>query len=423
MANSGFPEASDSRLAELGRGVEYWTQRGDSSRVRRWLSRELDEQGVPRRLPPSAWWEVLDRLFGGLASGLDEDRTALRPYVEGLILAALRFARPGGTAVFEPEGPVPGRGDRLREWLGWLDSSSLDVVANWWFPRRGKRRGEPAAPPLPAFASADRPLAILRPDWSSQGDLLAIDQRDRGGVCRLELVGKGRRWLGPEWTTIGGTPAETTSQARWLHWSSSPFADVAEWSFRMGGLWVIRTAVLLRGRQMALLAEQVEGPASDVGMRLTLPPGIETRPAPNSRALVLRVTGQSGSARVYPIGLTDRDSSIDQGRLTHEDNAIVLRPHKTTRRAWLPLVVSWDPDLHRRAVRWQPLTVTERMRVCPPDVAFATRLGWGPGEGLVVYRSLARPASRAFLGHQSTARFLIGLFQSSGTITPLVQLT
>ena len=56
-------------------------------------------------------------------------------------------------------------------------------------------RTEP--PPLPAHACPDRPLAMLRPDWSRRGDYLAIDQRDRRADCLVELVGLGQRWLGP----------------------------------------------------------------------------------------------------------------------------------------------------------------------------------------------------------------------------------
>ena len=46
---------------------------------------------------------------------------------------------------------------------------------------------------------------------------------------------------------------------------------------------------------------------------------------------------------------------------------------------------------------------------------------WGRDETLVVYRSLARPGLRAFLGHQTRARFLVGLFTAEGEVEPLVK--
>jgi hypothetical protein len=50
-------------------------------------------------------------------------------------------------------------------------------------------------------------------------------------------------------------------------------------------------------------------------------------------------------------------------------------------------------------------------------------VAWGPGsEGLVVYRSLAPPALRNFLGHQTGARFLVGSFTKSGDVRPILKL-
>jgi hypothetical protein len=41
-------------------------------------------------------------------------------------------------------------------------------------------------------------------------------------------------------------------------------------------------------------------------------------------------------------------------------------------------------------------------------------------DSLVVYRSLTRPAPRAFLGHPTTARFLVGLFNAKGDVVSLL---
>jgi hypothetical protein len=40
----------------------------------------------------------------------------------------------------------------------------------------------------------------------------------------------------------------------------------------------------------------------------------------------------------------------------------------------------------------------------------------------LIYRSLAPPALRAFLGHQTKARFLVALFNGDGTVTPILAL-
>ncbi|MFO0891423.1 MAG: hypothetical protein U0790_20045 [Isosphaeraceae bacterium] len=92
------------------------------------------------------------------------------------------------------------------------------------------------------------------------------------------------------------------------------------------------------------------------------------------------------------------------------------------RRCWIPLLVSWDGRRHRKRLSWRQLTVSEDGRVCPPDVASAVRVSWGRDDTYVIYRSLGPPAHRAFLGHQTDARFLIGRFNLEGDVEPLVSL-
>src|SRR5439155_22703881 len=105
---------------------------------------------------------------------------------------------------------------------------------------------------------------------------------------------------------------------------SSSSADLPEWTFRLGPLRVTRTALLLRGRQIALLADQVEGRAERVGMRVALPAGIEAAaPSPDEgRVHELRV-GRS-SARVVPIGLSRRPGLNDRGTLAQQGRELRL---------------------------------------------------------------------------------------------------
>jgi hypothetical protein len=88
----------------------------------------------------------------------------------------------------------------------------------------------------------------------------------------------------------------------------------------------------------------------------------------------------------------------------------------------MPLLVSWDGLRHRKRLSWRVLTISRDARICPPDEAFAVRMSWGLEETYVIYRSLAPPALRAFLGHQTRARFLVGRFTVEGAVEPLVSL-
>jgi hypothetical protein len=292
---------------------------------------------------------------------------------------------------------------------------------DWWFPGPSRRRHAP--PPLPADARPDRPLAVLRANWARDGDLVAVDHRSAGTSTNFELFGKGRAWLGPSWRS-GRSPSGATRARPTLRVSQST-ADVVEWSFRVGAARVVRTAVLLRGRRLALLGEQWDGPGDPGELRLSLPEVVEPSPISGCRGLALTAgTGpRAPSVRVFPVGLPKLPYPTDRGSFTAEGRELVLRQGAASgsRRIWRALVVSWEPRRDHKEVHWRTLTVSERSRACAPDVAFAARLTWGRNDTLVIYRSLARPGLRAFLGHQTSARFLVGLFNTDGDVEPLVE--
>lgn len=331
--------------------------------------------------------------------------------------------------MFGSQEVVDGHAQAFRFWAERLRDPALARVVGDWFPAGRAKRADRArnAPPLPADARTDRPLAILRPNWTPHGDYVAIDQRARSDAAFLELAGLGEVWLGPTWRGASAAaidPATTLPRAKPVLWQTGPQADVAEWSFVWQGLRITRMAVLLRGRQLALLAEQVDGAGqTSHQLRLSLPEGVATKDVAGSRALRLSA-GRHRHAYVLPIGLPALPYATDRGALQVDAEAreLVLRQRAEGRRTWLPLVVSWNPERNKRPARWRALTVSKRWRISTSDVAQAFRLAWGSGESLVVYRSLAKPDRRAFLGHITEARFLIGLFNSKGVVEPIVEI-
>ncbi|MBX6313915.1 MAG: hypothetical protein IRY99_13510 [Isosphaeraceae bacterium] len=395
--------------------------RGEPGPCLRWVERGLDAEGVPKRLKVGAWWPCLDMLAEARRRRPTGWPAALDRRIEGWVRAALRFSRPDGSAVFEPTGASPERANLLAHWAGVLPDPGLATVIRWWFPAalRPRRGVEPAPPPLPAMASRDRPLAMLRPDWTPNGDFVAIDQRDPGAGCRVEVTGLGVRWLGPAWGA--GLDEAPMGPARPTFWTSSPRADCAEWSFRTPSGRITRTALLLRGRGLALLADQVASPGPVAAVRLEVPPTIQMVPQPDTRAWALRA-GRNRSARVLPLALPAAPYPTERGALEATDHALRLRQRLEGGRCWLPLLLSWRGERHRKAVRWRILTVSEQSRICPPSEAVAVWVAWGMEESLVIYRSLARPALRSFLGYQTKARFLVGGFTSAGNVAPLLQI-
>jgi hypothetical protein len=274
---------------------------------------------------------------------------------------------------------------------------------------------------LPAWSSDRQPLAVLRPSWQKNDDMLVLDHRQRGTVTQLELIGAGHSWLGPSWNH--SRPAASATFAKPRFWLSNSSADLAEWSFRTGGVRIVRSALLLRGRQIALLSDQVEGDVQTdqaIESQFELPPDVTAESLRNCRGMLLRRPGRK-MAQVLPLALPCLPYETDRGKFHLSAGRVLsLRIASKGRRSWLPVLVSWNPERHRKPLSWRILTVSERSKNCSPDVAFAVRLSWGRDDTLVIYRSLAAPARRAFLGHLTTDRFLVGNFTRDGAVEPIL---
>ena len=405
-----------------------WRDRGDPKPLERWLVQELDDQGIPRRVPVTHWWFYLDAV-SAVAPAADQWPPVLAARVERFLMAALRWSRAGGATVFTGQPPAAGRGQIVRNWASNLSDPSIETLAAWWFPG-GRRDSRPdlASPPLPAQAQKGQVLAMLRADWRDDGDLIAIEQRQRAplAACHFELVGSGQPLIGPSWTCAADTEA---GPARPADWVSGYQADVFQWTSRLmaGGRQLIRTVALLRGRRMAIVAQRLSGLEGSGESRLTLAEGVEATPLADRPSLRLR-SGKRTLAEVLPLALPYPGESSSQtnqatGSLAVAGNELVLKQAPIAGQSWMPLLFSWDPDRQRRKPLWRTLTITERSQVCPPEVAVAYRVSWGRGESLVVFRSLKAGGPRVFLGYQTKASFFVGLFDDQGEVRPIVSLS
>lgn len=137
--------------------------------------------------------------------------------------------------------------------------------------------------------------------------------------------------------------------------------------------------------------------------------------------LLLAQSPRRGTAQVVPIGLPRLAYATDQGRFAADGGDLVLSHASAGRRTWLPLLVSWDVPRHRKQLHWRVLTVSEQSRIVSADRAIAVRVSWGRQENYVIYRSLAPPAPRVFLGHRTENRFLVGRFTDQGIIEPIFE--
>ncbi|WP_165071485.1 hypothetical protein [Paludisphaera rhizosphaerae] len=393
--------------ASLQRALDVWEKRGDSSPLERWLSRELDASGAPVEIPLEVWPVAIERIAQarGVRPGWPE---AVDERAADLVRMLMRFSRPDGRQAIVPAETAPrAYWKRVSTAIARPD---IDRVLSWWLPGRD---AEPVPPPLPAWSSTDRVLGVLRADWTPRGDFLVFDQRQADAGTRFELFGAGVPWFGPIWSAPSpeSTPKPTA-------WGTNSAADVAEWTFRSGGRQVTRLVLLLRGRRMAILADQVEGLAPDEvwETHVDVPAPLSVESIPDLGSLSLR---KRPGAKVTQL------AALSGARLEFDPatRRISLAQRSRGGRALMVMLISWDAQRARKALAWKPLTVAERGAACSPDVAWASRVSWGRGDSFVIYRSLGAAARRSFLGFTTTARFAVGRFAiPEGDIEPIVTL-
>lgn len=416
-------EKADGRasLKALARALENWLREGRHEPLERWLSRELDGEGAPLRLGPCLWSDCLGRLLDAR-----RERRRWPSSIDRRILALgrclLRFSRPDGTraADFSLQDELAARRSVFAELARAYPRSGEARVVGWWLSLPD---GPHVPPPLPAFSSTRRVLAVLRPGWRQADDLLTIDQSRTEASSRFELFGAGRSWLGPDWSVLDG--ARLTRPPSPGEWISSSIADFVQWSFRLGDYRVTRSVLLLRGQKTALLSDQIDGrsalPAT-VSTLYGLPPNVVAEPMANCRGMLLRRSETKAAASALPLALPALPYATDRGQfgVAAAGGSLQYSVTPRGRRCWVPLLVTWDPKRRRKRISWRVLTVAENARICRPDQAFAARVSWGRDDTVVIYRSLGPQARRSFLGHQTRAKFLLGKFTSEGLVEPLV---
>jgi hypothetical protein len=382
----------------------------------RWFETELDSQGALKNLEIAEWGGCVRDLL----NAEPYDGTWPDAWVEPLtrlIRGLSMYSRPDGTpcTVFEEDGPVVPV-SRLKSKLA-RHPAIARAIKMWLSNQRNGDVGQSTWD----WSSSGQAIGMLRPGGPEGTDFLAIDHRRAGEPCRFELFGGGRSWLGPTWKVepelVGrGAPKP-------LYWSAGLSGSLAEWCHQAGEVRITYFAMVLRGRSLALLAaliDQRADPGSVGSLSLSLPPGIGAESMETSRALALSRASKRGSALVLPIGLPALAYPTERGDFLAKGGALVLNQAVSGVRCWLPLLVSWDANRNRKALHWRLLSVSEKSRNVPADRAWAVRVSWGRNENYLIYRSLAEPATRAFLGHQTTARFLVGLFHSDGTVEPIM---
>jgi len=128
-----------------------------------------------------------------------------------------------------------------------------------------------------------------------------------------------------------------------------------------------------------------------------------------------------GVARVFPLALPQERVLSAAGTFHEQSGRLVVTQSGTGWGLYAPLFFDWHPRRRRAAAEWRSLTVTELGKVVSPDRAAGHRLRLGRQQWLI-YKVLNTPEeARAVLGHHTHYESIIGAFNFTGAVDPIVK--
>ncbi len=383
----------------------------------------LDGEGVPHGRYATCWrallacWTRCLALDPHVSPGRISRPARLQ--FEWLVRQTLRWRRGDGHLAWEDP-------KETRETVDDLLAATLRLVGDrvdreLWKCSFGRKKASHSvyALPQPGEHSEWGEMALLRTAWSPTAAYLAV--RFPKDQFHSELgVGKRRFWSGPDMPEIRADGELLRSDAEWqeLCWSSDDDVDYIELELELNHGWRLqRQWLLAREDRFLLTADAVFGPGpAELDYQRTLPwvAGVRQKTEEETVETHLRCRGESGC--VMPLALSEWRSPHSRGRLAEGR----LSQSVTGRALYAPLWIDLEPNRKRAPRTWRQLTVACQREIVPPEQAVAYRIQVGT-EQWIVYRSLADPQARTFLGLHVTSEFLAARFQPAGEPEYLVE--
>jgi hypothetical protein len=274
----------------------------------------------------------------------------------------------------------------------------------------------------PVFQSDRSRLACLRSNWSPNANSLTV--LHHGRLPKLELAACGDVLLDGDWEIeirVGGAEVPIIGPWSCSCWFSEEEGDYLELQLHLTPeIRIERQLLLTRRDDLLLLADAVIGkgePRIDYISRLPLVPGLEVLPF--SRTRECRVSGPAGPARLFPLGLPCERTIGTGGHFVGSDRPLELR-QSGIGGLYAPIAIDWNPARRRSPAVWRSLTVAQSGIALPAGRAAGCRLQIGKAQWLV-YRSLSPILEpRTVLGQHTMYETLIGRFDRSGEVEPIV---
>lgn len=220
--------------------------------------------------------------------------------------------------------------------------------------------------------------------------------------------------LGTEWLR---SPAEWTCSC----WYSDSEADFAELQALVRpGVSLHRHAMIAKRRPWLLLADEVRAFDTEIEYSASLPLSEGWTVASDGATREWALFQQDTRLRVCPVYLPQEKATPTTGRFSIQDGQL----HVAARGRgglYLPVIYEWDAEQHEAGVDWNRLTVAENGRVMEPWEATGYRLRVGESQVVAYHTQTRAYVGRSVLGHHTLYETVIGNFEKTGTLDPLIQ--
>ena len=276
---------------------------------------------------------------------------------------------------------------------------------------------------LPSYHSEQTREVLLQSAPGKRADRITVAYHSPD--VEFDLSARGRTLLAGTFESelvIDGVPRVCRGDWRSVCWYADDDADYLELRLCLSeSVWIDRQIVLSRREHFALLADAVvAGGAKRIDYRISLPlaEGVVAAVDPQTREGRLATTGRV--ARVFPLALPQDRVLSAAGNLLQHDNCLEVTDAGTGWGLYLPVFLDWHAHRRTAPADWRSLTVTELGKVVSPDRAAGHRLRLGRRQWLI-HKSLDMPEEvRAVLGLHTRYESVVGAFDSTGTVDPIV---
>lgn len=269
-------------------------------------------------------------------------------------------------------------------------------------------------------------LAVLATGWDKSSARLLVDYSTP--EMRIELESAGRTLLSGSWTsetTLDGKVLDPVDDWEQQCWHSDDECDFLDLTLELAAGVRLERQLFLGKEDGFLIAHDVlHGPEDAVcewrhTSAMPLANGYTFAGEGETRdGQLLDAKGNPRSA-ILPLALAEWRTERRFGELAMANQHLTLTHTARGARLSSPL---WFDLRSRRASKprtWRQLTVAASLEVAPSDVAVGYRVQVGDAQWLL-YRSLADPANRTFMGQNTAAELVVGRFFRTGEFDELL---